>query len=62
MSAYKALLNAPTSYVREDGAEMVELKPHQFVSRIALATICSPRVPSSLAAAKRKVVSPLWAD
>jgi hypothetical protein len=64
MSVYRAALNAPTAYVREDDeAEMIELKPHCYVSRRALAVICSPKVvppPRASAAPRRTSRNVLW--
>lgn len=41
-SPFTTYLNAPTSYVRDfDQAEMVEVAPHQYLSRLAIANICS---------------------
>lgn len=57
-SPFKLLLNAPTSYIREDDeAEMVEVAPHRYVSRRALANICNPASPQASVAAPRKARS-----
>lgn len=45
--ALRHLLTAPTVYIRDsDEAEMVEVSPHQYLSRKAVAVLCSPTLGS----------------
>lgn len=65
---FRHLLTAPTSYIRDtDEAEMIEVSPHQYISRRAVASICSPvsGSPQSVRAAapqRRKPAMSLYDD